>query len=233
MTEKKYEFVRGDAVNYHGYELYRIRALVSLDGGSSAVKAGALGGYIWCEDNLSHEGQCWVGGNAKACGYSRVTEDAKLYGNARIEDHAILSGHARVLGNAVLSGYALATDYTVASGSSIMYSRSKLTGHSSITDNVVMEDDAHIAGASVSGMARLEGTAFIQHDEDVQWYGGVGSEGGTLTAYRRADREVWVTRGCFTGSLSEFKARVISEHQDNKYGKNYILLIAAIEQWFE
>ena len=43
MIAKKYEFVSGDVITYQGYELYRIRALVSLGGGSSSVKAGALG----------------------------------------------------------------------------------------------------------------------------------------------------------------------------------------------
>lgn len=55
MSEKKYEFT-DETIEVDGYILHRIRAL--RDFGS--VHAGDLGGFIESEDNLSHDGTCWV-----------------------------------------------------------------------------------------------------------------------------------------------------------------------------
>jgi len=58
---KKYELTGETKTLPCGTVLHRIRAL--RDFGS--VKAGDLGGWIESELNLSHEGDCWVSGNAK------------------------------------------------------------------------------------------------------------------------------------------------------------------------
>ena len=49
-----------------GITLRRIRALRDIP--SRRVKAGDLGGWIEKEDNLSHSGDAWVGGNAQVSG---------------------------------------------------------------------------------------------------------------------------------------------------------------------
>lgn len=69
--------------------LKRIKALVDLP--RRGVKAGDLGGYIESEDNLSHEGECWV------------TEGAVVYENAQVTGDAYIDGFARVYGNAVVT----------------------------------------------------------------------------------------------------------------------------------
>lgn len=101
---KKYELV-----NYNeDTGLYQIKALCDF----SDVKAGELGGWVAGEDNLSHEGDCWVYSNARVCAYAavfgsaRVGGTARVGGNARVFDEARVSGSARVGGSARVSGRA-------------------------------------------------------------------------------------------------------------------------------
>ena len=67
---RKYEFTE-ETKNVFGVILHRIKALRDVGN----VKAGDLGGWIEKEDNLSHEGYCWVCGNAAVYG------DAEVCGN--------------------------------------------------------------------------------------------------------------------------------------------------------
>ena len=78
---KKYEFT-GETKAFNGTTLHRIRALKDF----GYVEAGDLGGWIEKEENLSHDGRCWVYGTAR------------VYGNAQV------SGYARVFGNAWVAG---------------------------------------------------------------------------------------------------------------------------------
>ena len=70
------------------------------------VKAGDVGGFVDSEANLSHDGNCWIYGDAS------VSDDAQVSGNARVFDKAVISGNAhifgeaRVFGNARVSGKA-------------------------------------------------------------------------------------------------------------------------------
>lgn len=75
QTQKKYELLKDDTVNYRGRTLYRIKALITF----GAVVAGELGGYIENEKNLDHSGNAWVGGNAR------------VYGSARVKSFAVIS----------------------------------------------------------------------------------------------------------------------------------------------
>ena len=61
--QKKYSVEKDEATG-----LYRITALVDLPG----VRKGDLGGLIEGEHNLSHEGTCWVSGQARVSGEARV-----------------------------------------------------------------------------------------------------------------------------------------------------------------
>lgn len=108
---KKYELTGEEKVVY-GCTMKQIRAV--RDFGN--VKAGALGGWIESEANLSHGGNCWVRGNARVCGNARVAGDARVSGdalvaynawvadNAWIGDNARVSGNARVYEKAVVDG---------------------------------------------------------------------------------------------------------------------------------
>ncbi|HFU3860537.1 TPA: polymer-forming cytoskeletal protein [Streptococcus suis] len=109
---KKYELVLDDTISFWGWKLFRIRALISF----GSVEAGDLGGYIEKEENLSHDdnawvsgdakvwGNAWVSGNAKVCGDAEVSGDAKVWGDAEVSGNAWVSGNAKVCGDAEVSG---------------------------------------------------------------------------------------------------------------------------------
>lgn len=86
---KKYEMLLDDSIEVLGCQAFRIRALIDIcrqDVASQKdhlpesfnVKAGDLGGYIAEEDNLSHEGSCWVGPDAVALENACVRESAQI-----------------------------------------------------------------------------------------------------------------------------------------------------------
>ena len=95
MENKKYEFTGVTKETWAG-PLHQIRAI--RDFGN--VKAGDIGGWIEKEENLSHDGDCWVYENAEVYGDARVFRDAEVYGDAEVYENAEVYGNARVFGDA-------------------------------------------------------------------------------------------------------------------------------------
>lgn len=87
MKPRKYKLT-DDAIMVDGHILHRIEAVR----GFADVKVGDKGGYIESEDNLSHEGRCWV------------YDDSKVYNNSRICGHVQILGRSVVSGNCILTG---------------------------------------------------------------------------------------------------------------------------------
>ena len=87
---KKFELTAEFVTNVFGEKLFRIKALVAFGN----VEKGELGGFIEKEDNLSHDGNAWVYGDAQVSGNARV------YGNAWVSGNAQVSGDAWVYGDA-------------------------------------------------------------------------------------------------------------------------------------
>lgn len=68
---KKYEFTgetKEIVLPYRKVVLHRIRAIADF----GTVKVGDLGGWIEKEENLSHEGNAWVRGDAKVCDNAEI-----------------------------------------------------------------------------------------------------------------------------------------------------------------
>ena len=99
--ERKYKLT-DECMQYKGHKLYRIQALRSF----SNIKEGELGGYIESEDNLSHDGMCWVYDEAKVFGNAEVCNNAKVFGNANVFGNAEVSGNAKVCGKAYVHFHA-------------------------------------------------------------------------------------------------------------------------------
>ena len=86
---KKYELLVGDYLRAGDRTVYRIRALRDF----GDVRCGDLGGYIESEDNLCHEGDCWVYDVAQVYGPGAVVRDnGRARGEAwvlgRVEEYA-------------------------------------------------------------------------------------------------------------------------------------------------
>lgn len=68
------------------------------------VKKGDVGGFVASEENLSHEGDCWVYDNAQVCDNAWVYDNARVFNNACVCGNAQVGGDAQVGGNAVVGG---------------------------------------------------------------------------------------------------------------------------------
>ena len=89
-STRKYEFT-GKTQNYDGAILRQIRR----------INDGEVGGWIESEQNLSHQSDACVSGNAKVYGNAKVHGDAWVYGNAWVFGDAWVYGDARVSGGVI------------------------------------------------------------------------------------------------------------------------------------
>ena len=80
--------------------------------------------------------------------------------------------------------------------------------------------------------ARVSGNAWVSGDAHILWMSKVGGEFGTLTAFRNKDGGITITRGCFIGSLEEFRAAVKKKHGGTNHEHGYLGLINYIEWHF-
>ena len=83
---KKYKLT-DETTYFNGRTLHRIEALHSF----GYIVKGRKGGWIEKEENLSHEGNCWVYDNALVCDNALVGDNAKVRGNAKICGDAKIS----------------------------------------------------------------------------------------------------------------------------------------------
>lgn len=130
---KKYEFT-GATMEYKGHTLRQIRAV--RDFGS--IEKGTDGGWLEKEENLSHDGNCWVYPyasvyeNAFVTNHAIIRDNAEVHGDATICDEAQIGGIAEVCGDAYIAGYTKVCE------------------------------SARINGASMEGCTRVLGSAYIR-----------------------------------------------------------------------
>ena len=84
--EKKY-ILTEEAKEVGGHILHRIQAMRDFGG----VQKGNLGGWVESEENLSHDGDCWIFGNGEVYGNGKVSDDGWVFGNAKIGFNAYIS----------------------------------------------------------------------------------------------------------------------------------------------
>ena len=106
-------------------------------------------------------------------------------------------------------------------------------------DNLSSSGDAWVSGnawvygdAQVYGDARVYGNAWVYGNAQILFFSKVGSSLGTLTAFRNKDQGITVTRGCFIGSLVEFRAAVKKTHGGTEQEKGYGMIADYIEFHF-
>lgn len=88
---RKYKLI-GEPIVVDGKELYRIQAVKNF----GDVVIDQIGGFVESEENLSHQGTCWIYDDAKAMDSSQIIEDAKVYGTSIVCDDATIMGNATV-----------------------------------------------------------------------------------------------------------------------------------------
>lgn len=143
---KKYELTP-EVFIINGRPLYRIIALRDF----GDVKTGDVGGFIEFEDNLSHDGKCWVSRNAKLYGRSHIYENAQVSDNARIYGNAKIFGKAQVYGTAIVGG------------ATLIYQDAQVSGCANVCGNSRISGDAYIGGvASIYGHVHLDSGVWIR-----------------------------------------------------------------------
>lgn len=100
---RKYKFT--DNTRYEEkHILYQIEALRDF----GDVTKGTLGGFIECDYNLSHDGDCWVGKGVKVYGNARIDKNAFIGRNEEEElvicDGVFITGPIYIQGNGYING---------------------------------------------------------------------------------------------------------------------------------
>lgn len=208
---KKYELTN-ESIVFNDVKLYRIKAIKSF----SNVRAGELGGFIEKEENLSQFGDSWVYGEAKVFGNAKIQNNAKVFDNARVFDNAIVSGNAHVYGNAIVCGDAHVF------GIAQIYDKAVIYGSSKVFGKVL-----------ILGLARICGDAEIYKFTHLFQLGSIGSRNDFTTFFRTKDNEIYVTCGCFYGSIDKFEQAVRCKHKGTKHEETYLLAIELAKKQIE
>ena len=186
---KKFELT-AESINVGVKKLFRIKALINFGN----VVAGEIGGFVEKEENLSHERNAWVYGNAKVCG------DAKVYGNAKVCGDALVYGNAEVCGDA------------------------KVYGNAKVCGDAKVYGDAEVHGdAWVCGDAKVCGDAWVCGNADYTTIKGFGTLARNTTFFKCKDGKVRVSCGCFYGTIYEFREQV-KKTREGKIVTEYLMI---------
>ena len=212
---KKYEFT-GETKQISTINgpitLHRIKASVAFGN----IKSGDIGGWIEKKENLSHDGNAWVYGNAQVYGAAWVYGDAQVYGNAQVYGDAQVYGNACVYDNARVFGDAQVY------GAAQVYGNACVYGNAYVYDNARVFGDAQVYGAAwVYGDAQVYDDAQVYSIEHVLLVGLIGSRNDYTTFFRNQNGGISVSCGCFLGEIDKFIEKVIETHGENKHASVY------------
>ena len=118
---KKYKLT-SKTKKYNGKTLYRIQAEKDF----FDVKKGDLGGFVESEENLSHQGDCWVYNQAIVKDNASVRGNAMLLHKSVAQDFALIDGYSRILGNSIIKDKAQVLGETIVNDQCIIYGNAKL-----------------------------------------------------------------------------------------------------------
>ncbi|MCZ2159198.1 hypothetical protein NPX99_08065 [Bartonella sp. 220] len=132
IVSKKYELTNETHV-VGNRTLYRIKALRDF----GDIKAGDLGGFIENENNLSHDGNCWVYDDAWVADKGVVSDNAQIFNYASVFDNAKVCDDAKVFDCAKI------------------YDNAKITGGTYICDKVSVFGNSYIDTKKLNGNIKI------------------------------------------------------------------------------
>lgn len=101
-----------------------------------------------------------------------------------------------------------------------------VTDSACVMDSARVTDSALVMGtACVTGNAWVRGNARVMKSPDCITIGAIGSRDDTTTFYRGADGKIYVSCGCFNGSIDDFASKVKAVHAGTKHEKTYLLAV--------
>lgn len=184
--EKKFTLLENDTIQVDGRTLYRIQALKDFevpirnyidepDIGGYQIKKGQLGGYVEFEENLSHEGGCWILRYAKAFGKALVKDNAHLIGSATISGDSIIGDYCQMSGGSVVTGQSILLGCTqlnnqaivedsIVNGNIGLYGLTAVREKSELTGMVNLSGSVVIKGAKITGPLYLNGPFNVSFD---------------------------------------------------------------------
>lgn len=104
--------------------------------------------------------------------------------------------------------------------SALVMDSARVTGKARVMDSARVTDTALVMGS-----ARVMGEALVTNSADYITIGAIGSRNDTTTFYRGADGKIYVSCGCFNGSIDDFASKVKAVHAGTKHEKTYLLAI--------
>ena len=217
--DKKYEILKDQAITMNGSTIYRIKALKNF----GDVKAGDMGGFIEKEENLSHDGPCWIYDDAMVYhnakvrdnvivrGYAHVYNESQVLHNAIVEDHARVCNNGTVFGNARIKDNGSVFDHGIVNGFAIVQDNAVVRDCARAYGETIIKDHATVAGymmvsqGTISNSAILFGVGEINFDIDAKndwtFYRNPCVDSGFITTSTKID--IWNYR-FFSGTAEEF-----------------------------
>lgn len=193
MKNPKYKLLKCYTTNIAQVDkdelVYRLQALRDIP--EHGVKAGDLGGYVSGKKNLSHEGSCWIGGEALVLGKQAfVSEDAYVGDDAIVywqynyfENYTpgliSIKGNAKVTGKAFIHAVrpqaaSFCQPRTIITGQAHIFENARLENVYIVMDNAKIYGDCHVLGtqtvkddAQIYGLARVIGTELVSGTTEI------------------------------------------------------------------
>ena len=204
MVNKKYEFT-GETKKFSGRTLKRIKR----------ISDGVIGGWIESEENLSHEGWCFIYDEAIVYG------EAEVYGEARVCGKAIVYGKARVCGEAEVY------DEARVCGKAEVYDEARVCGKAEVCGKARVCGKAKVGSFKILGYVASTFTHIFQ----------LQCQHRLLTAILKEDGQILYSIGCQTEITKEHFIERIYDHNRglkwNPHRQEYLVAIELAESYFE
>ena len=186
---KKYTLTN-ESIIVNGKQLFRIKALRDF----GDVVTGELGGFVEKEDNLSHEGNCWIFDNAKCYDNGKVLGNAFLFDQSTVFDNAIVTDDVYLFDNTKAYGNAkliVAAD---------VYNDTEIFGNAVVGEGATITENGCIR-TSEDYQVVTDGDTFIsffrRHDGSIGMTDSISCENISLSDYVEA------IRNCFANEINE------------------------------
>lgn len=129
-------------------------------------------------------------------------------------------------GSAWVTDSAVVMDAACVTGDARVMDSARVTGLSLVAGNALVMGNARVMGtARVTDSARVTGKALVMDSADYIAIGAIGSRDDTTTFYRGKDGKIYVSCGCFNGSIDDFAVKVKEVHAGTKHERTYLLAI--------
>lgn len=217
MSDKKYQLIKRDyidikhptAIGNKVVRLYRILALKTFQNPQfGEIKEGEIGGYVQSEDNLSHDGTCWIAHTAKVFDTAIVKDDAIVQDNAGVFETAqvvtdsVIKGLARIRGSAIVDSCKIGDKSDVLGSPKIfnvtMHNSARIYGnatvsHTIMSDGAMIHGDAQVFKSVLKDISEIRGNAVVHQGQ----YTGrsIITEGERINETLHADVDLAITVG--------------------------------------